>query len=49
MTKEQARAIIGNRANWEIQAMRRALAMHQWLNTPEENKRLQACKVLLKR
>jgi hypothetical protein len=28
--------------------MRRALSMHAWLNTPEENLRLQAVKVLLR-
>jgi hypothetical protein len=47
MSIDQARAIVGNRAKWELQAMRKALSMHQWLNTAEENQRLAACKVLL--
>jgi hypothetical protein len=48
MTLEQARDILGNRPRWEIIAMRRALSIHQWLNTPEENRRLEACKTILK-
>ena len=48
MSRDQALAIVGNRAKWELQAMRRALSMHAWLNTPDENLRLQAVKVLLR-
>jgi hypothetical protein len=48
MTFEQAKSILGNRAKWELQAMRRALSMHSWLNTPEETLRLQAVKVMLR-
>jgi len=48
MTQAQALEIVGRRARWELQAMRRALSMHAWLNTPEENSRLQAVKVLLR-
>lgn len=48
MSLDQARAIVGNRAKWELQAMRKALSMHQWLNTAEENQRLQAVGIVLK-
>lgn len=48
MTLDQARQILGNRPRWEIDAMRRALSIHQWLNTPEENRRLEACKIYLR-
>jgi hypothetical protein len=48
VTKTEALAIVGNRATWELKAMRRALSIHSWLNTAEENKRLQACKILLR-
>jgi hypothetical protein len=47
MTIEQAKSIVGNRAKWELQAMRKALSMHAWLNTEQETLRLQAVKVLL--
>ena len=47
MTIEQAKNIVGNRAKWELQAMRKALSMHAWLNTEQETLRLQAVKVLL--
>lgn len=49
MTKEQALNIVGNRARWELQAIKKALSMHSWLNSPEENARLAAVKVLLKK
>lgn len=48
MSVEKAFLIVGHRPLWELQAMRRALSIHQFLNTPEENLRLQAVKVLLK-
>jgi len=48
MTLDQARDIIGNRARWEIRAIARALSLHQWLNTPEENQRLKAARLILK-
>lgn len=49
MTIEQAKAILGNRARWEIVAIKRALSLHSWLNTPEENQRLKAAKVMLRK
>ena len=48
MTIDQARAIVGNRAQWELQAMARALALHSWLNTPEERARLQAARIMIR-
>lgn len=48
MSIDQAKKILGNRAKWELQAMLKALKMHQWLNTPQENERLEAVKTLLK-
>jgi hypothetical protein len=48
MTQDQARDIIGNRARWEVQAIARALSLHQWLNTPEENQRLKAARLILR-
>jgi len=49
MTRIEAREILGNRATWELQHMKRALEMLPLLNTPEENTRLDAVKVMLKR
>jgi hypothetical protein len=48
MTLEQARDIIGNRDRREVQAMARALSMLQILNTPQENQRLKAARVILR-
>jgi len=48
MTLLQARDIVGDRARWELIAIRRAPSMHQWLNTPEEMSRLLAVRVLLR-
>lgn len=48
MTIEHAKTILGNRAKWELQAMRKALSMHPWLNTVQENERLQAVRIVLK-
>ena len=47
MTYFQALDIVGNRPRWELLAMRRALSMHQWLNTYEEMLRLSAVRLLL--
>ena len=49
MTIEEAKKIVGNRPNWELINMVKALSMHNWLNTPEETKRLEAGKLLLKK
>lgn len=47
MTHEQAKKIVGNQPRWALVNMRRALSMLNLLNTPEENERLEAVKVLL--
>ena len=49
MTIEEAKKIVGNRPKWELKNMVKALSMHSWLNTPEETKRLEAGKLLLKK
>ena len=33
---------------WELAAIVKALSLHPWLNTSEENERLEACKGVLK-
>jgi len=48
MTKQEAIIILGNRAKWELQNMKKALSFMGALNSPEENERLKACKILLK-
>lgn len=49
MSKDQALQIVGNRARWELLAIKKALSMHPWLNTREEKQRLQAVTILLKK
>ncbi len=49
MNKEEAIEILDDRAEWELKNMKRALTSFPILNTEEENKRLDAVKVLLKR
>jgi hypothetical protein len=48
MTYAEAKAIIGNSPKWAIRNMIKALSMHSWNNTPEENKRLEAAKIVMK-
>jgi hypothetical protein len=48
MTVERAKEILGDRAEWELSNMKKALSMLQLLNTDEENERLEAIKVILK-
>lgn len=38
-----------NRATYELKNMIKALSMHKWLNTSEENERLRQAKEELKR
>lgn len=45
--RTEARRIVGNRARWELIAMEKALSKLELLNTPEEDRRLKACRVLL--
>ena len=39
---------LDRRATWELKQIVRALSLHPWLNTPEENARLERAKKLLK-
>jgi hypothetical protein len=48
MTLPEAQKILGNRAKWELQNMKKALSFLGALNSEEENLRLEACKVMLK-
>lgn len=48
MTKQEAIKILGNRAKWELQNMKKALSLMAIFNSPEENQRLEACKVMLR-
>ena len=49
MSLKEAEDILGNRATWELRNMKKALTMMGgWFNTPEDNLRLQAVKVVLK-
>jgi len=48
MTLFQARDIVGDLPRWELIAIRRALSMLQYLNTPAETQRLAAVRVILR-
>lgn len=47
MDYKEAKNILGNRPLWELKKMKRALSSLELLNTDEENKRLEAVKVLI--
>ncbi len=47
MNKIEAYNILGDRARWELLAMKKALSVCYLFNTEEDNQRLQAVKVLL--
>jgi hypothetical protein len=48
MNKTEALELLGDRATWELRNMKKALSLFPILNTPEENLRLEAVKVLLR-
>lgn len=49
MTLEEAKRIVGNQPTWALRNMVKALSMFGgYLNTPEENLRLKAAKVVLR-
>ena len=48
MTTEQAWKIVGNQSKDHIRMMVKALSMMPALNTPEENRRLEAGKICLR-
>ena len=47
MNKEEAKKIVGTNSGVFLKNMNKALSMHRWLNTEEEEKRLEASCVLL--
>ena len=47
MTIEEAKKITGNQPVWALKNMIKALSMMAVLNSDEENKRLQAAKIVL--
>jgi hypothetical protein len=49
MTIEEAKKIVGNQPRWALKNMVKALSMLTWMNTPEDEKRLEAGKLLLKK
>ncbi len=48
MTTRQAWSIIGNQPKWAIRNMVKALSMLPWLNSDEDNRRLEAAKICLR-
>ena len=48
MNLEEAKKIVGNQPKWAIKRMVIALSIGSWSNTPEENERLVAAKLVLK-
>lgn len=46
MTREQARAIVGNRAKWECRGIAQALSLHPWKNTEKHWNTLRALRTL---
>jgi hypothetical protein len=48
MSIDTARMILGRRPEWELRAIVRALSIHRFLNTPEEEARLKAARILLR-
>jgi hypothetical protein len=43
-----AYAIAGIQPVWALRAMVKALSMHAWLNTPEDNARLSAARFIIR-
>jgi len=48
MDLEKAKRIVGNQATWALKNMVKALKILPRLNTPEDNERLKAAKIVLK-
>jgi len=48
MNIEEAKRLIGNRPIWELKNMKKAISFLGALNTPEEERKLKAIKILLK-
>ena len=45
---QEAKNRIGDRAEWELKNMKKALSMFPILNTPEENQRLKDVEIIIK-
>lgn len=45
---KKAHAIVGNQPRYAVRNMVKALSLHTWLNTVEENERLEAAKIVLR-
>jgi hypothetical protein len=48
MTLSEAEKIVGRQPTWAIANMVKALQMHPWLNTEEEEARLYAARLVLR-
>ncbi len=48
MTLEKAQKLVGNQSKLSLRNTVFALSLHTWHNTPEENERLAACRLVLK-
>jgi hypothetical protein len=48
MNTTQAKNLIGDQPTWALKNMVKALNMLPWLNTPEDELRLKAAKLILK-
>jgi hypothetical protein len=48
MEFNKAKEILGNKADWELKAMRKALKMLPFFNTEEDNERLEAINTYFK-
>jgi hypothetical protein len=48
VTYDEAKKIIGNQPAWALRNMIKALELHQWMNTPEEQERLIAARIVAK-
>ena len=48
MTEQDARELVGNQPTYALRNMVKALNMLTWLNTPEDERRLEAAEFLIK-
>jgi len=48
MTYDEAKKIVGNQPAWALRNMILALELSEWLNTPEEQERLIAARIVEK-
>ena len=48
MTLEEAQKIVGNQPAWALTNMVKALQMMTWRNTAEDERRLEAARIVLK-